>query len=141
MFKLGYPYFFIFSCVTIILLHVNLLILYLSSLSMAALSLICQDTVALKKSFTLQYARGGADPALVASAPFIQANYIITGMWEAFCRKHVRRYCSLLHSVPAEIRDTRIHMADHFDRTRVHVLVSRSNSHKLTCSHDFSQVP
>ena len=42
---------------------------------------IALASIIAREPFTLQYARGEVDPAILAGSPFIRANYLITLVW------------------------------------------------------------
>jgi hypothetical protein len=73
--------FFVVFFILIIGLQQYYLANYIAALSMLILTLVCWATMLFHFPFTLQYSREGVEPERAKSAPFMQVNYIITGVW------------------------------------------------------------
>lgn len=73
--------FFVLMIVAILGLHQYFLVSYLGIFSMLVLSAFCWGSIAVRRPFTLAYAKEGVDPARASSPSFIRANYVISAVW------------------------------------------------------------
>jgi hypothetical protein len=73
--------FFTYAIVAVVFLNDMWAVRYMGALANGALALGTWTGVALKRPFTLEYAREHTDPSLWSSPVFLRTNYFMTAIW------------------------------------------------------------
>jgi len=73
--------FFSYAIVAVLFLNNVWTMKHIGVLANGALALGTWGGMALKRPFTLEYAREHTDPALWNNPSFLRTNYLLTGMW------------------------------------------------------------
>ncbi len=73
--------FFLYAIVTVVFLNDMWAVRYMGVLANGALAAGVWAGIAMKRPFTLEYAREHTDPSLWENPVFLNTNYILTAMW------------------------------------------------------------
>ena len=95
--------FFTYASVAVVMLDDMWAARHMGILANGALAAAAWATIALKKPFTLDYARDHTDPSLWNSPVFIRSNIVITSVWAAtFTTNAILAWGKMVHVVLPE---------------------------------------